>query len=99
MADMSVSEIQKHVKVYITIFAVLAVLTIVTVAVSYLELNTAIAITLALIIASVKAGLVGSYFMHLISEKKMIHAILVLTAVFFFFLMFVVIGAYLDRLT
>ena len=99
MADMSVSEIQKHVKVYITIFAVLAVLTIVTVAVSYLELNTAMAITLALIIASVKAGLVGSYFMHLISEKKMIHAILVLTAVFFFFLMFVVIGAYLDRLT
>lgn len=99
MADMSVSEIQKHVKVYITIFAVLAVLTIVTVAVSYLELNTAMAITLALIIASVKAGLVGSYFMHLISEKKMIYAILGLTAIFFFFLMFVVIGAYLDRLT
>jgi len=53
------------------------------VAVSYLDLSTAMAVTLALIIATVKGSLVACYFMHLISEKKLIHAVLVLTFAFF----------------
>lgn len=74
--------IKKHVKVYIIVFAALAVLTVVTVAVSYLHLPTPQAILLALIIASVKASLVALFFMHLISEKKVIFSILILTAIF-----------------
>jgi len=58
-------------------------LTAITVGVSYLKLNRPLAITVALIIASVKAGMVAGVFMHLISEKKVIYAVLILTALFF----------------
>ena len=40
-------------------------------------------ISLALLVATIKGSLVACYFMHLISEKKLILAVLVLTAVFF----------------
>ena len=46
-----------------------------------------IAVTLALIVATIKGSLVACYFMHLISEKKLIYAVLVLTAAFFVALM------------
>lgn len=72
-------DIDKHVRVYIIVFAVLAVLTVVTVAVSYLDLSLGPAILLALLIAAVKASLVACYFMHLISEKKLIYSVLLLT--------------------
>jgi caa(3)-type oxidase subunit IV len=42
-----------------------------------------IAVTVAMIVAGIKGTLVACYFMHLISEKKLILAVLVLTAVFF----------------
>jgi cytochrome c oxidase subunit IV len=76
-------DIDKHVRIYITVFVALMVLTIVTVAISYLDLPVPIAVTVALLVATVKGGLVACYFMHLISEKKLIYAVLVLTAVFF----------------
>jgi cytochrome c oxidase subunit 4 len=76
-------DIDKHVRVYITVFVALMVLTIITVAVSYLDLSMAIAVPVALFIALVKGSLVAGYFMHLISEKKLIYAVLVLTVVFF----------------
>jgi cytochrome c oxidase subunit 4 len=77
------ADIDRQVRVYITVFVALMVLTIVTVAVSYLDLATPIAVSVAVLIALVKGSLVASYFMHLISEKKLIYAVLVLTVVFF----------------
>lgn len=77
-----VEEVRKHVRVYMTIFAALAILTVVTVAVSYLEVSTPVAITIALLVASFKASLVATYFMHLISEKFVIFGILIISAVF-----------------
>jgi len=77
------ADIDRHVRVYITVFVALMVLTIITVAVSYLHLPMALAITVALVVATVKGALVACYFMHLISEKKLIYAVLVLTVVFF----------------
>ncbi len=76
-------DIDKHVRVYITVFVALMILTIITVAISYLDLATPIAVTVALLVAIVKGSLVACYFMHLISEKKLIYAVLVLTAAFF----------------
>jgi cytochrome c oxidase subunit IV len=76
-------DIDKHVRVYITVFVALMVLTIVTVAISYLDLSVPIAVTVALFVATIKGSLVAGYFMHLISEKKLIYAVLVLTIVFF----------------
>ena len=76
-------DIDKHVRIYITVFVVLMVLTIVTVAISYLHLPVAMAVTVALLVATVKGSLVACYFMHLISEKKLIYAVLALTVAFF----------------
>ena len=81
------ADIDKHVRVYILVFVALMVLTIVTVAVSYLHLPVAMAVTVALLVATVKGSLVACYFMHLISEKKLIYAVLALTIVFFVVLM------------
>jgi cytochrome c oxidase subunit 4 len=79
----SPEEFKKHLGKYYVVFVALICLTAVTVGVSYLHLNRPLAITLALIIASVKAGLVAAVFMHLIDEKKVIYAVLILTALFF----------------
>ena len=76
-------DIDRHVRIYITVFVALMVLTMVTVAISYLDLSTPIAVTVALLVAIVKGSLVACYFMHLISEKKLIYAVLLLTAAFF----------------
>lgn len=81
MADHA--DIDKHVRTYIMVFVALMVLTVVTVAVSYLDLSTGPAIALALVVATVKGTLVAGYFMHLLSEKKLIYAVLIFTAIFF----------------
>ena len=60
-------DIDRHVRVYITVFVVLMVLTIITVAISYLHLPVAAAVSVALLVATVKGSLVACYFMHLIS--------------------------------
>ncbi len=92
----SIEEIRAHVKVYYTVFGALAFLTIVTVAASYLHLATGKAIALALAIATVKAGLVAAYFMHLISERKIIFWCLALCAAFFIVLMAIPAFTYLE---
>jgi len=76
-------DIDKHVRIYITVFVSLMVLTVVTVTVSRFHLPVPVAVTVALIVATIKGALVACYFMHLISEKKLILAVLALTAVFF----------------
>ena len=87
MASDHAVDIDKHVRIYITVFVALMVLTIVTVTVSRFHLPVPIAVTVALLVATVKGSLVACYFMHLISEKKLIYAVLGLTAVFFVALM------------
>lgn len=76
-------DIKKHVRVYITVFAALLALTMITVGISYLHLPTHWAILFALTVATVKGSLVAAYFMHLISERKVIYFILILCAFFF----------------
>ena len=76
------AEIDKHVRTYIIVFATLMVMTLITVAVSYLHLEIHAAIAVALVIATFKASLVALFFMHLISERQVILMILALTAVF-----------------
>ena len=43
------------------------------------------AVAIALFIALIKGSLVACYFMHLISEKKLIYSVLIVTVLFFFF--------------
>ena len=77
------ADIDRHVRVYITVFVALMVLTIVTVAIARVHLPVPIAVTVALLVATIKGTLVACYFMHLISEKKLIYAVLALTVAFF----------------
>jgi cytochrome c oxidase subunit 4 len=83
MSSDHAADIDKHVRIYITVFVALMVLTIITVAIARVHLPLPIAVALALFVATIKGSLVGCYFMHLISEKKLIYAVLALTVVFF----------------
>lgn len=75
--------IRKEVRRYLYVLGALAVLTIITVAVSQLHLPTGQAVALALAIAAVKGTLVAAFFMHLLSERKLIYAVLGVTVFFF----------------
>ena len=80
-------DIQKEVRTYLMVFGGLLFLTIVTVLVSYLHLEIHEAVMVALCIAVIKASLVACFFMHLISERKLIYIVLIFTAIFFFSVM------------
>ena|SRR5688572_24509636 len=80
-------DIDKHVRIYISVFVALMILTVITVAISYLDLSVPVAVTVALVVATIKGSLVACYFMHLISEKKLIYWVLAVTVAFFIALM------------
>jgi cytochrome c oxidase subunit IV len=82
-AHHSPEEIKKNQKTFWTVGGVLFVLTILTVAVAYFHLPLAAAVLVALLVASLKGGLVAGIFMHLIAERKVIYQLLILTIVFF----------------
>ena len=81
--DNSPEAIRKEIRRYLIVFGALAVLTLVTVAISQLHLPTWQAIALGLFVATVKGSLVAAFFMHLVSERKLIYAVLLLTVFFF----------------
>ena len=92
MTESEAALVKEHVRVYVVVFVALAVLTVVTVAISYLDLPTTLAISVAMVVATVKASLVAGYFMHLLSEERVILWLLILCAAFLVFLMFLPVG-------
>lgn len=92
-------DVKKEVKGYIIVFVSLMALTLITVAVKYLHLKLAEAIVVALVIATFKASLVASYFMHLISERKLIYTILAFTVIFFAGLVILLLSGYHNTQT
>ena len=86
---MSDNNMQHHIKIYWSVFAALLVLTVLTVAVSYIHFSYMwLGLLVGLIIATVKGFLVASQFMHLNNEKNFIYGTLIVTVVFFFVLLF-----------
>ena len=81
--------IEHHIQVYIKVFIALAILTVVTVAVSYLDVSFIEAFFIAMTVATIKGSLVLGFFMHLITEKQMIIWILIATLITFIILMFI----------
>jgi cytochrome c oxidase subunit 4 len=69
----------------IGILAALLVLTVLTVSVTSIDLGAQGNLTVAMIIATIKAGLVVTYFMHL-RWDRLFHLILFLTSVLFLIL-------------
>ncbi len=97
MSGHDAHDIQKSVNRYLMVFGALIVGTILTVGMYYVHFHSvAVTIAVALLIASVKAFLVAGYFMHLLSEKKMIYGILASTVFFFIGLMFLTTWAMHD---
>ncbi len=86
-----------HVRRYLFVFYALIFGTLLTVGASYIPFgNREVNIGVALFIAISKASLVACYFMHLISERKMIYGIMTFTAIFFVGLMFLTIWSFGD---
>ncbi len=86
-----------HIRRYLFVFYALLFGTLITVGASYIPFgHRAINIGVALFIACGKAFLVAGYFMHLVSERKMIYGILAFTAFFFVGLMFLIIFSMAD---
>jgi len=85
--DDSPEAIRKEIRRYLMVFGALAVLTVVTVAIAQLKLPTWQAVALALAVATLKGSLVAAFFMHLISERKLIYGVLAFTIFFFGVLM------------
>jgi cytochrome c oxidase subunit 4 len=87
-ADHPADHFSQHVRRYLFVFYALLFGTLITVAASYIPFgHRALNIGVALFIACGKAFLVAGYFMHLISERKMIYGIMAFTAFFFVGLM------------
>ena len=74
-------------KKYVWVGLALFLLTAITVTVSRLNAGFALAIFIALLIATLKGSLVASFFMHLISERKIIYILLLSTVFLFIVLM------------
>ena len=75
-------DIQKQVQKYLLVFYALLAGTVLTVAVSYVDLGQSGNIFVAFIIASIKASLVVLFFMHLIHEKRTVYMIMAVTVFF-----------------
>ncbi len=96
MSDHS-HDISKQVRIYILVFVALLVGTLVTVGLNWLHFDSmALTISIALFVAIIKAALVACYFMHLISERKLIYGILIFTVFFFAGLMGLTLWAHSD---
>ena len=98
MGGHTVEEIRGEIRRYWIVGLALFLLTIVTVAVSYLDVSQGMAVLIALVIAAIKGGLVAAVFMHRISERQAIYSLLILTVVFFLALMVIPLGTFADHL-
>ena len=79
----SVAEAKRHMRTYAIIGVALMIGTGLTVWAAFINFGSReINIIAALIIACTKGFLVAGFFMHLISEKKLIYAVLVCTVFF-----------------
>jgi cytochrome c oxidase subunit 4 len=97
-AHNSPEHIKKEMRVYLIVFGALAVLTGATVYACYgLRMPVHYAIMIAVAIATVKGFLVAGFFMHLLTEKRLIYGILLLTVAFFAALLWLPVHDVIDK--
>ena len=94
----SKEDIQKEIKKHIVIYILLLVLTVLNFSLSRMHLSAVQTLIGVLSIALLQGSLVAGYFMHLISEKKFIHFVLILTIIFFAALLSLPILQFLGKL-
>ena len=89
-------DIKQEIRKYWGIFTALLILTVVTVGISYLKFGLAAAIIVALTIALIKGSLVACFFMHLISERKLVYVIIGFVVFFFLSMMLLIYASYFS---
>ena len=90
--------VKKSVRTYMLVGAALLVFTAITVGANQFHFGVPVAVTIALIIATMKGSMVASIFMHLSHEKKWIYGALILTVLGFLVLMTVPIFTTMDTI-
>src|SRR5262245_39279798 len=90
--------IKKSIRSYGIVGGLLLVFTAITVAANQVHLAVPRAVTVALIIATMKGSMVAAIFMHLGHEKKWIYGALLLTVVFFVVLLFLPLATVSDTI-
>lgn len=90
-------DVRKHIKVYLLVFAGLAIGTVVTVAASNLQVGVAIGIFIAMVIATLKGSMVAGFFMHLTNEKRLIYFLLGITALLLAVMVFITFSTIGDQ--
>ena len=89
--------VQKHVKGYLVVGGLLLAFTAITVALSYVDFGTRKAnIGVAMLVATLKAGMVAAIFMHLAAEKRLIYRVLIFTGLFVLALFWLTFLAWYD---
>ena len=105
-------EVQAHVNKYLMVGGLLLAFTLITVALSYVDFGAVLShlfhtnlsegqgrkanVTVALLVATFKAGLVAAIFMHLAAEKRLIYRVLIFTGFFVFGLFWLIYLAWYD---
>ncbi len=84
-SEQDLQDVKRHVQQHVMIAVGLALGSLMTIWTSQTDFHHGFSLNVAmtLAIAGVQAFLVAAYFMHLLSEKKVIYCFLVFTAVFF----------------
>jgi cytochrome c oxidase subunit 4 len=93
----SQQDFQAEIKSYRSIFFSLVFLSAVSVGIHYLHLPTVFNMVLILGIAFIQATLSVCYFMHLITERKLIFLVLILTAVFVISMLGLILHGHFDH--
>jgi caa(3)-type oxidase subunit IV len=89
--------VQKHVRGYLMVGVLLLTFTAITVALSYVDFGTRKAnISIAMLVATLKAGAVAAVFMHLAAERRLIYRILIFTGFFVLGLFWLIFLAWYD---
>lgn len=94
----SPAEIHAQLRTYTKVFVALAILTVITWAVSLFHFGHPWDTVVALGIAILKAGLVALFFMHLLHEKKTIYQVLAFSVIFVLGLFLLTLLAWYDAI-
>ncbi len=97
MSNAQGQNFQHEIKQYRSIFISLIILTAISVGIHQMHLNLALSITLILSIAVLQATLSVCYLMHLISERKLIFLVLMLTVFFVFGMVTLILGSHASH--
>jgi heme/copper-type cytochrome/quinol oxidase subunit 4 len=82
--EQDMDDVKRHVRQHIIIAVALAIGSLTTIWTSQTHFgNFAVNVAMTLLVAGVQGFMVAGYYMHLLSEKKMIYSFLIFTAFFF----------------